>query len=1436
MSLLRERVPGVRITPTRIEARGVTGQRLKILGEQEVSCSIWGKRLTHTFTIAQLNTPYDGLLGLDLLTKLDAVIHPASGKVELAERTVRALGTSVGQGATRGRDKREPGRGATAGGPPVPLQVGEIRALRNTSVPAYSEKMVEALVPEGSGSGLALVEPEEQPQTGLRVGRSLHQLGCKTVWVKVVNLTAGERVVDRRQVLGCMVRVEEVAIKDPSPKGSNSNPDPMKTIMDKLGHLSSREKAKLDQLLRRYGDVFEEPDERGCALPVQHKIITGDARPVTKRPYRVPHHQKAVIREHLDEMLRKRIITPSDSPWSAPVVLVPKKCGDGTTQYRFCTDFRGLNAVTKTDAYPLPLINETLERLGKSRYFTTLDLRSGYHQIPVDPADREKTAFTTEGGHFEYQRLPFGLVNAPATFQRLMDRLLFELKGEECFVYLDDIIIFSETFDEHCTRLGNVLERLRAANLKVNLEKCAFLQESVKYLGHIVTADGVKPDPEKVRAVEEYPVPRTVREVKGFLGLAGYYRRFIQGFAEMAKPLTALLKKEAMYVWGREQQNSFDQLKRSLCSAAVLIYPDFEDGFILSTDASGWAVGAVLSQVRNGQERPVAYASRQMNRAEQNYSATEKELLAVVWATKVFRCYLLGRPFRLVTDHAALQWMLSLVDPSSRLTRWALRLSEFKYTVEHKPGKKHTNADALSRARVCPVKEGGTGALSTGTLRDAQDRDEGVREMADKPGFCRDARGLVYKEVSENGRSLRLLVVPKELVPRILESCHATPWGGHPGIERTAGKVRLNYYWPTIQKDVEEYVRKCDSCAKRKSPGGLKVPLERPYMANEPMEQVSIDIVGPLPKSSRGNRFLLTIIDNFTRYAEAVPLVEQTAEATARALVEKFITRHGAPKRLLTDQGRNFISSLMKEICRLLRIKKIQTTAYHPEGNGMIERLHRTLNDSISHFVRRDGTDWDRWVPYALMAYRSIPHASTGLTPNYLMFGREILAPFECWTPAEVEDRGQTDQVAGLRDRLREAYRFAREQAEKSWAVRTKWCNRNRKRRDFEPGAWVYLHTPAVKPGRCAKFHCPWTGPHVVLGRTSRVNYRIRTSTGQEMVVHINRLKPAPEGDIESLEAGEPRKTGGIPLARSPRKGQAVLDTPSLSEESNEEDEGAVDNPEDASPAPSVTLLNNAQNEGEDTEGTLEGTQYEEEDMEETFGAPNGERSQGEEVAINSPDRHLRDECPVQRGTAAECTRPDCPLGGSFERVDDERSEDAGDNSAEASIAPSGAESNIELWQPPRGQRVFGERSPYLTRSKDRGAMYVEGRVLGSGDAGGVVRRWRTSQMIPDLALPPWLRKPAPVQPGRDGRSEDRPREEGWATSSDQKVTGGFFCCRGASRKGGWEPSRPRGKGCGIPKGRIVEDGWRKVEGCRGVECKPSGGGRRRDRPESGHH
>ncbi|KAL4085061.1 hypothetical protein QTP88_027899 [Uroleucon formosanum] len=467
-------------------------------------------------------------------------------------------------------------------------------------------------------------------------------------------------------------------------------------------HLNSEERDSIERVCIDFMDIFHlEGDKLTHTTSIEHEIKTPEGEPpIYQRQYRLPHRHRDEITRQIKQMKSDGIIEPSNSPWNSPILLVPKKMDvSGKPKFRLVVDFRKLNNITVGDKMPLPQIQDVLDRLGRSKYFSVLDLAQGFHQISLDKESRVKTAFSSDIGHWQYTKLPMDLKNSPPTFQRLMNNVLCNLIGLKCLVYLDDIIVFSTDLSEHDKRIREVFSRLRTHNLKLKPIKCEFLRKEVIYLGHKLTEKGVQPDERKIKSVKTFPIPTTVKEIKSFLGLTGYYRNFVPDYGKIAKPITNLLRKGIEFIWTSECQEAFEKLKIILCNEPLLQYPDFEKPFIITCDASNYAVGCVLSQGVIPADLPIAYASRTLNKAEINYSTTEKELVAIMFGVKQFRPYVYGQKFTIITDHKPLTWLFSVKDPGSRLLRWRIKLDEFDYEIQYKSGKTNLNADALSRIK-----------------------------------------------------------------------------------------------------------------------------------------------------------------------------------------------------------------------------------------------------------------------------------------------------------------------------------------------------------------------------------------------------------------------------------------------------------------------------------------------------------------------------------------------------------------------------------------------------------------------------------------------------------------------------------------------------------------------------------------------------------------
>ena len=819
-----------------------------------------------------------------------------------------------------------------------------------------------------------LVEPISNLLDQLYVGRSLSSVCRNQILIQIMNISPSPVKVYKGMKLGTVIPSTGVLLVSDEDLQTDVQSPSFDHIQ--FPSLSTSERTELINFLKEFCDIFSPSNGPiGHTSAVKHSIPTTGA-PIRQQLCRVPESLKDTVKAEVNRMLEHNVIRPSTSPWSSPIVMV--RMNDGS--WHFYVDYRKLNLVTHRDAYPLPRTDATLDSFAGCKYFTTLDLASGYWQVTLEESDKEKTAFSTLQGHYEFNVMPFGLTNAPATFQRFMECALAGLTNEQCLIYLDDIIVFSSSFVEHLQRLRNIFVALRQARLQLKLSKCTFASTTVYYLGHVVSATGVKPDPHKIEAVSQYPaVPTNIKELKKFLGLVNYYRKFIYNYATIAEPLNKLLRgHKKQFLWTVSCQQAFDHLKSKLVTSPILGYPDFATPFVLYTDASDAAIGGVLSQFQHNNE-VVSYWSHQLTKAERNYSTIEREALAVVGAVKEFYPYLHGFKFKLITDHNPLVSLKDLKDMGGRLVRWMLFLQQFDYSFEHRHGKNHANADTMSRLPA------------TGSV----------------------------------------LAVFQQLV---------------------------------ADSSVIKAAQECRECQRRNPPQVTQqAPLES-IVSQYPFENLSWDIMGPLPQTSSGNKYIVVVTDLFSKWVEAFPVKCTDSETLASLLVTKIVYRYGVPSYLHSDQGANLTSNLMAAVCKHLGIAQKRTSAYHPQGNGQVERLDRTLESMLAKVVSEHQTDWDYHLPQLLFAYRTAIHDTTGFTPFHITFGCSPVLPLEAMIgiPPQQRHKDVPSFVAKVRNSLHTAYATVRANITSAHQHNKEHYDKNRPFLPYSVGDLVWLHVSAV--------------------------------------------------------------------------------------------------------------------------------------------------------------------------------------------------------------------------------------------------------------------------------------------------------------------------------------------------------------------------------------
>lgn len=1224
---------------------GVSGNTVNTLGTINIPITIDGRTMYH-HTIVLNNSQHSLIIGIDFLKKHKAQIHLDSNSLLLDEgNNVHLVDTNGSLARTK--------------------QTYTIKPKHEADIPVLLHR-------ETEGKTIILEPLSVLPSMNLAGGRSLVAVNEQQAYFRVINPTNSPITIPQNKVVAIVNLVDIQTITPlnntstethkvssasqnthccndshntlPTNNTSQENKSSLHFNLEN-SDLSMENKNRLQSFLLKNSDVFAtDLSQLGKTHLYQHRIETHNACPVRQRAYRTSPEIRKEQDRQVEEMLENDIIEPSTSNWQSPVVMARKRNGE----YRFAVDYRRLNKVTTPQFFPLPRFEDVLDTIGdnQAQIFSTLDLASGYWQIPLDPETAHKSAFVTHSGVYQWKRLPFGLVNSPASFQMIMSEALRSLNWKCILIYVDDILVLSKSFEEHMQHLDMVFNKLREANLTLKPSKCQFAVKEVQYLGYIITTDGVKTDPGKTKAVNSFPAPKNCQNVREFLGLCNFYRRFVKGFANIASPLTNLLKTDTNFTWTDECQHAFNSLKDALTSAPILMYPNMNKQFILTTDASGKAIGYILGQLDDQKrERVIAYGGRSLKSYERKWATTDLEMLAVAEGIKHFHVYLANCQFTIYTDHQALTCLKNAKYSSGKLARWAVLLEQYQFDIQHRPGKSNGNADALSRRdyneeetndeeslpdipspnsfvasanldltpqtdQTVTNDTGSTNKLfsiqssdvndsslssynyistiesSTTDLQDrshvevtlfysttspeasimavdqALDQDEDAHEDRERqilhdisqaqqecPDFQqmykylengtlpedKNTRNRIISEsnfydiidcvlyhyfqrrtrgVTKDDRWIKQLALPRVKREDALISYHDSMAGGaHLGTQRTLAAIKLKYYWPRMGQDITDYVRSCEACQRAKIPRNqVKTPLV-PIPPDPPFHRWHIDILCSLPCTSEGYQYILLVVESFSHWCEAFPLKTQEASEIATTLYNEVFTRYGAPRRLISDRGQNFMSKIVAALCNIFQVTRHHTSSYHPQTNSVCERTNSTIAQCLRTYCSKNQLNWQTVLPSIMMAFRMSPSTqSTEMSPFQLLFGTEMNVPFDTnLIPTDSAPQNVRTHMENLKHTLQITQQIAKENIELTQQkTKTRYDTRTAEPQ-YQLGDKVLLRTMKTPKGLSPKLQDKYEGPFYIVTIGPNYSYKLRhydTNKELKAPVNANRIKP----------------------------------------------------------------------------------------------------------------------------------------------------------------------------------------------------------------------------------------------------------------------------------------------------------------------------------------
>ncbi|CAL8129503.1 unnamed protein product [Orchesella dallaii] len=917
--------------------------------------------------------------------------------------------------------------------------------------------------------------------------------------------------------------------------------------------LDDWQRDEINKILKQYPTVVDSPT-LGHTSVVEHEINVTDDKPKQQKPFPVSDAKHQIIDKIVESMLQQGLISESNSPYSSPVIIRPKPSGD----HRLVNDYRYVNQLTVPDGFPMRKITDVMRLLSEATHLTTIDLEKGFWQVKLRECDKKYTAFRTRKGLYQYNVMPQGLKNSPATFQRLMNKVL---KGMDAFVfvYQDDILIFSKNFDDHLLHIQQVLNRLKSANLTVSSSKCHFGREKVKFLGHIISTEGIQRNPEKVTAVLAIPTPRTRRQLRSFLGAIGWFRHFLPQMADIAHPLYELLSGKKKFTWSAAAQEAMHNLKTLVSEDVMLHHPNFNKEFVLQTDAANNGVGAVLLQTDlNDMERPIAFASKSFTKSQLNYSTVEKECYAIIFALDKFSEYLDGASFSIKTDNQAITYLNSMKNSNSKLMRWAMKIQEWCPSITHIKGRDNVVADFLSRNPVDDTEEEACLSINTlltltcdldkKKLKQEQDKDSKCKTLllSHPDRFC-DLNGIIYKKL-KNKKVVP--VIPESLQSQVLHNLHDHPSAGHLGAEKTFTKLKSHAYFQGMRKFTDEYIKTCDVCQRNKYDNKRPAGLMGTKPITSPWHTIYVDLMGPYTPSSP-NRFsyVLVAVDGFTKFVELHPLRDATAKSIANVLEKELFCRYGVPRIIVTDNATSFRSEIFGTLCKTWGIRHSFSSPYHPQTN-LSERVNRVVKPMIRCYLDDSKhSKWSEKLSLFQLAINTSKHDSTGFAPATVLFNTNPRLPIDNKLSYDssldddlVEDDADDDtnliqsrfsQFLDLQEKVKENLAAA---TNKQKAV----YDQSHRPEFFQIGDLVSLKTTTlsnkekkISAGLCSLFQ---KGPATITKIISERTFEVRLPDGSTRgPIHINLLRRYHPREVPANTAPS---TPALPVQPTPASSQ----------------------------------------------------------------------------------------------------------------------------------------------------------------------------------------------------------------------------------------------------------------------------------------------------------